>query len=119
LMYAECLNETGQTAAAYDHIQRVRNRVGLPDLKTTKPNMTQQQMRDQLAHERLLEFCLEGHRFDDIHRWGWLSNPTKLAELKARDPEFNTYKEGREYFPIPQREVDLNKHIGYTQNSGY
>ncbi|HEY8658208.1 MAG TPA: RagB/SusD family nutrient uptake outer membrane protein [Hanamia sp.] len=117
LMYAECLNETNQTAAAYPYIQKVRGRVGLPDLATVKPNMTQAEMRDQLAHERLLEFCLEGHRFDDIRRWGWLSNPTKLALLKSNDPEFNTYLPGREYYPIPQTEIDNNP--GYSQNASY
>jgi hypothetical protein len=117
LMYAECLNETNQTTAAYPYIQKVRGRVGLPDLATVKPNMTQAQMRDQLAHERLLEFCLEGHRFDDIRRWGWLSDPTKLATLKARDPEMNTYLPGREYYPIPQSEIDNNP--GYSQNASY
>jgi len=117
LMYAECLNELNQTAAAYPFIQQVRSRVGLPNLATIKPGLTQAQMRDQIAHERLLEFCLEGHRFDDIHRWGWLQEAAKLADLKARDPEFNTYAAGREYFPIPQREIDINP--GYKQNTGY
>ena len=117
LMYAECLNEQNKTSEAYAFIQQVRNRVGLPNLATIRPNMTQAQMRDQLAHERLLEFCLEGHRFDDVRRWGWLKDATKLATLKARDPEFNSYAAGREYFPIPQREIDLNP--GYTQNTGY
>lgn len=117
LMYAECLNELNRTAEAYPLIQRVRSRVALPDLATAKPGMTQAQMRDQIAHERLLEFSLEGHRFDDIHRWGWLNNAAKLAILKANDPEFNSYAAGREYYPIPQREIDLNP--GYTQNSGY
>jgi two-component SAPR family response regulator len=117
LMYAECLNEANQTAQAYSYIQMVRTRVGLPDLATVKPTMTQAQMRDQIAHERLLEFCLEGHRFDDIRRWGWLKDANKLALLKSRDPEFNSYQPGREYFPIPQREVDLNP--GYSQNAGY
>jgi len=117
LMYAECLNEANQTAAAYPYIQRVRARVGLPDLAIVKPNMTQAQMRDQLAHERLLEFCLEGHRFDDIRRWGWLSDPAKLALLKSNDPEMNTYLPGREYYPIPQTELDNNP--GYSQNASY
>lgn len=117
LMYAECLNELNQTAQAYPYIQQVRSRVGLPDLATVKPNMTQEQMREQLAHERYLEFSQEGHRFDDIRRWGWLQNPAKLAELKQRDPEFNTYAAGREFFPIPQREIDVNP--GYKQNAGY
>ena len=117
LMYAECLNETSQTAAAYPFIQKVRTRVGLPDLATVKPNMTQDQMRDQLAHERLLEFCLEGHRFDDVRRWGWLGNAAKLSLLKSNDPEMNTYLPGREYYPIPQTEIDNNP--GYSQNLSY
>lgn len=117
LMQAECLNELGRTVEAYPLIQRVRSRVGLPDLAKAKPNLTQAQMRDQLAHERLLEFSLEGHRFDDIRRWGWLQDATKLAELKVRDPEFATYQPGREYYPIPQREIDNNP--GVKQNTSY
>lgn len=117
LMYAECLNETGDTQGAYTYIQMVRNRVNLPDLATAKPGMTQVQMREQIGHERFLEFPLEGHRFDDIRRWGWLQDPTKLAWLKSRDAEFNTYTAGREYFPIPQLEMDNNP--GTIQNDSY
>lgn len=117
LMYAECLNETGNTAGAYPYIQQVRNRVGLPDLATVKPGMSQSAMRDQIAHERFLEFSLEGHRFDDIRRWGWLQDPAKLALLKTRDPEFNTYSPGREYLPIPLTEIQTNK--GIVQNTSY
>jgi hypothetical protein len=52
-----------------------------------------------------------------IRRWGWLQDPAKLAWLKSRDPEFNTYTSGREYFPIPQLEMDNNP--GTIQNDGY
>ncbi len=117
LMYAETLNETGDTPGAYTYIQMVRNRVNLPDLSATKPGMNQDQMREQIGHERFLEFPLEGHRFDDIRRWGWLQNPTKLAWLKTRDAEFNSYTAGREYFPIPQLEMDNNP--GTKQNDSY
>lgn len=117
LMYAECLNETGATNLAYDYIQEVRDRVNLPDLAIVKPGMTTIQMRDQIAHERFLEFALEGHRFDDIRRWGWLQDTNKLNWLKSRDPEFETYKAGREFFPIPQAESDSNP--GTIQNDGY
>jgi len=79
--------------------------------------MTQAQMRDQLSHERLLEFCLEGHRFDDIRRWGWLQDASKLATLKVRDPEFNNYVPGKELYPIPQGEIDNNP--GFKQNPTY
>lgn len=117
LMYAETLNETGATNSAYGYIQMVRDRVNLPDLATVKPGMTQQQMRDQIGHERFLEFGLEGHRFDDIHRWGWLEDSAKLTWLQSRDPEFDTYKSGRAFFPIPQAESDSNP--GTVQNDGY
>lgn len=117
LMYAECLNETGDTQGAYTYIQMVRDRVNLPDLATAKPGMSQAQMREQIGHERFLEFPLEGHRFDDIRRWGWLQDPAKLAWLKSRDSEFNTYTAGREYFPIPQLEMDNNP--GTIQNDSY
>lgn len=117
MMYAECLNETGDTAGAYTYIQQVRTRVGLANLATVHPNMNQAQMREQIGHERMLEFALEGHRADDIRRWGWLQDATKLAWLKQRDSEFNTYVPGREYFPIPQLEMDTNP--GTVQNTGY
>lgn len=117
LMYAECLNETGDTQGAYTYIQMVRDRVGLPDLNTAKPGLSQAAMREQIGHERFLEFPLEGHRFDDIRRWGWLENPAKLAWLKSRDAEFDSYAAGREYFPIPQLDMDNNP--GMVQNPSY
>lgn len=117
LMYAECLNETGDTPGAYTYIQKVRDRVNLPDLATAKPGLTQAQMREQIGHERFLEFPLEGHRFDDIRRWGWLQDSAKLAWLKTRDAEFNSYTPGREFFPIPQLEMDNNP--GTIQNDSY
>lgn len=117
LMNAECANEAGNTAAAYAGIQQVRSRVGLADLATVMPGMSQSQMRDQIGHERMLEFSLEGHRFDDIRRWGWLQDPAKLAWLKSRDNEFNTYSPGREYLPIPLNEIQTNP--GVVQNLSY
>lgn len=51
-MYAGALNELGQITQAYSYIQQVRNRAKLPNLATIKPSMTQEQMRDQIAHER-------------------------------------------------------------------
>lgn len=111
LMYAEALNELGQTTQAYSYIQQVRNRAKLPDLATVRPNMTQEQMRDQLAHERYLELAIEGIRINDIIRWGWLYNPEKLQILKEHDADFTTWRPGKEYLPIPQRELDINKNL--------
>jgi len=108
LMYAEALNEQGQTANAYQYIQQVRDRAHLPSLATTRPGMTQSQMRDQIAHERALELSIESIRIHDIIRWKWLYNPEKLAMLRSHDSDFNTWTPGKEYLPIPQGELDVN-----------
>jgi len=73
--------------------------------------MTQVQMRDQLAHERALEFAIEGQRIVDLIRWGWFSDPAKLALLKTHDADFNTYAPGNEWLPVPQTELDVNKNL--------
>ena len=117
MMYAECQNELGNTAECAKYIQRIRDRANLPDRQAEFAALSKEQMRDRIAHERALEFALEGHRFDDIRRWGWLKNATKLAELKTHDAEFNSYVTGREYFSIPQAEIDVNKNL--RQNDGY
>ena len=104
-------------AEAATYIQKVRTRATLPDKTAQFSGFSQAQLRDQIGHERLLEFCLEGHRFDDIRRWGWLSDPAKLAWLKTRDPEFNSFVAGRELLPIPQKEIDNNS--GVKQNATY
>ena len=117
LMYAECQNELGNRADAAKYVQMIRTRVGLPNRQGEFAGLSQVQFREQLGHERLLEFCLEGHRFDDIKRWGWLKDPVKLAWLKSRDAEFNGFQAGREYFPIPQNEIDNNP--GFKQNPTY
>jgi hypothetical protein len=117
MMYAEAQNELDNRAACAQYIQQVRNRANLPNRQAEFAALSKEAMRDVIAHERALEFALEGHRFDDIRRWGWLENPAKLAMLKAHDPEFNSYVPGREYFSIPQAEIDVNKNL--IQNTGY
>jgi len=111
LMYAEALNEGQQTTQAYSYIQQVRTRAKLPDLAIVKPGMSQQQMRDQIAHERALEFSIESIRINDIIRWGWLYDAAKLAELKSHDPDFNTWIPGKEYLPIPLSELNINPNL--------
>ncbi|MDN3594270.1 RagB/SusD family nutrient uptake outer membrane protein [Zunongwangia endophytica] len=108
LMYAEALNELGQTQEAYQYINQVRNRANLADLEDIAPSLSQEDMRDQLAEERALEFAIESIRWHDIRRWGWLYDADKLAELRSRDNEFDSWRAGKEYLPIPQSELDVN-----------
>lgn len=111
LMYAEALNELERTPEAYEYIQEVRDRANLPNLSDVRPNMTQEQMRDQIAHERALEFSIESIRIHDIIRWGWLYDSQKLQELISHDSDFETWTPGKEYLPIPQSELDVNPNI--------
>lgn len=111
LMDAEAKNELGKTAEAAALIQQVRDRATLPDREAEFAAFTQGQMRDQIAHERVMEMAIEGSRINDIIRWGWFSDATKLAELKSHDAEFNNWAPGKEYLPIPQIELDRNKNL--------
>lgn len=109
LMYAECLNATGATADAYQYVNRVRSRAGLAALPT---GMSQEQFLEQIKHERLLELTGEGHRFNDLKRWGDLS-----PALSSKDPGFNNFKIGKhELLPIPQRDLDINPNMDQNPN---
>jgi len=81
LMYAETRNELGDQATAAEYIQRVRDRANLPDREAEFAALSQEEMRDRIAHERKLELAGEGKRFDDIRRWGWLDDQEKMQQL--------------------------------------
>ena len=68
-------------------------------------------MRYQIAHERALEFAIEGFRIHDIIRWSWLYDSAKLSELQNHDGDFNSWPAGKKYLPIPQTELDVNLNL--------
>lgn len=116
LMYAECLNELGQTDGAYQYVDRVRSRVNLRTLTAAKPGLNQSAFREQIKHERLLELAGEGWRYFDMVRWGELR--ANLQVLKERDADFVNFVQGKhEWYPIPQSDIDNNPNL--TQNPGY
>lgn len=118
LMYAECLNGMGQTAQAYQYVDRVRQRAGLRKLADIKPGMSQSAFLQQLMHERVTELTGEDVRWLDLLRWGYLDTQNKVDELKARDFEFGNFEIGtNKYLPIPQSEIDINPNL--QQNTGY
>lgn len=117
LMYAEALANSGDIAGAAQYVQEVRDRANLSDRTAEFAAFTLDQFMEQLAHERVMELAIEGVRWHDIKRWGWLDDPAKLAELRSHDFEFNTYTAGRKWMPIAQGELDLNQNlIGNSAN---
>ena len=114
LMYAEAENEAnGPSAAVYDALNRVRQRVNMPQIS----GLDQAGLREALREERVLELSLEGTRYYDLLRWGLI--PERFVD----NPQLreNTggvfYQQGREYLPIPQSEIATNPL--YPQNPGY
>ncbi|MDJ1503819.1 RagB/SusD family nutrient uptake outer membrane protein [Xanthocytophaga agilis] len=77
--------------------------------------------------ERKLELAMEGHRFFDLVRWG-IAETTLNAYLTYESTVTSDLTGGKftapqdEYYPIPQRQIDLQTVNGtstLTQNEGY
>ena len=111
LMYAEAQNEaSGPDASVYDAVNKVRARAGVADFT---PGMTQAEMRDEIRHERRIEFVMEGTRYFDLLRWrtAEMVIPSNTLANYVFDPSKNYL------WPIPQTAIDVNP--GITQNPGY
>ena len=103
LLYAEALNENGNTAAALTQLNRIRSRAGLADSSAT----SQADVRQAIQDERRLELAFEGHRWFDLVRTN-----TVNAEMGV------TVSPNYHVFPIPTSEVRSTNGV-ITQNPGY
>ncbi len=102
LMYAEVLNELGQTAQAIPWINQVRKTHGnMPPISAT----SQDEVKKQIIHERTMEFSLESSRFFDLRRWGIMEDAMK----KAGRSGFNKQKNA--YLPVPLKEQQTNQEL--------
>lgn len=126
LNYAEAAYESGDETTARNNLNEVRQRVGMPAV-----NLSGQQLRDKIRHERRIELCLEGHRYFDARRWKIadqvFAQPIKgvsIVKDKNSDKKYYTpfVYELRQfpahyYFqPIPITEIQRS---GIKQNDGY
>ncbi|RIV27176.1 RagB/SusD family nutrient uptake outer membrane protein [Fibrisoma montanum] len=105
LMYAEALNEQGRTAEALPFLNQIRKRAGLAD----KIGLSQADMRLALEQERRVELAFENHRWFDLVR-----TDRYLPVLTGKGLKVQAF---HRFYPIPQREIDLNRTL--TQNQGY
>ncbi|MDW3652544.1 MAG: RagB/SusD family nutrient uptake outer membrane protein [Bacteroidia bacterium] len=113
LMWAEATNEiSGPTAAVYEAVNKVRARVGMPNFDVGSHTM--ESMRDEIKHERKVEFFMEGTRYYDLLRW----RDAETVLLMPNINEARTFDPGKHYlWPIPQFAIDQSPSI--TQNPGY
>jgi hypothetical protein len=131
LTYAEAKIELDEVdASVYKAINDVRARadVNMPPIGS---NLSREQLRAAVRHERMVELGLEGLRLFDIRRW-------KTAEALMQGPVYGmTYMDGGELktitasgftrtfvaprhylWPVPQSETDLNPNL-LPQNPGW
>jgi hypothetical protein len=119
LMYAETLNELGQTDDAYQYVNLVRARSNMAPLATAYPAIGTDKtlFRDRLKMERELELCGESVRWADLKRWGDLDTQAAVDKVALRDPDFKNFVVGKNIrLPLPQVEVQNNTNLHQTPN---
>lgn len=101
LMKAECLVRTGDAASAKTFVDQVRERAGLADL-SGNPTL------ENIYDERGFELSWEGHRRQDMIRFGTFTSAHGLA---------TTVDDHFKLFPIPTSALNANTSL--IQNTGY
>ena len=108
MIQAEALNELGNTAAAVDLVNMLRERVFDPDKPLNAADYNQATFRDRILDERLFEFIAEAKRRQDLIRHDKFTEPWQFK------PQSEPYKV---LMVIPQVQLDINPEL--TQNPGY
>lgn len=143
LMAAEAYNETGNTAEAWNLLNKVRTRAGATpvssanyaslmkapkvyDLPFIDDSDDAGKFRTALYWERGFELSFEGQRKYDLIRWGILGDALKLAQQKMDKKLKGKYVAGdnfiagqHELFPIPLEELQANSKLENKNNNGY
>lgn len=139
LLYAEALNEAnGPAGDAYQYINLVRARAGIPTVEQSWTNYsnnpskytTKEGLRDIIHRERTIELAFEGQRFWDLLRWkeaervlqvpiqGWNIAKSDVPGYYQVMTLFNRTFQVRDYFwPISEADLLTNKNL--VQNPGW
>lgn len=114
LIKAEAENEAGQIGAALADLAVIHDRHDPTNPVAGMLLTSQQQIRDAILHERLLEFSAEGKRRADLIRHGkyltWTEASKNGVSPNPRDQHLIV-------FPIPAPQLASNNKL--VQNAGY
>ena len=118
LMAAEAANELGNTAEAYQYVNRIRERA----YKPAKPlsGLTQTQLRKAIQDEYKWELAGETERRYDLIRWGILVETIKNTDFGIHKGNENIQPHMVK-LPIPAEEIELNPNLLESDptNNGY
>ncbi|MFT3825311.1 MAG: RagB/SusD family nutrient uptake outer membrane protein [Chitinophagaceae bacterium] len=139
LLYAEALNETGNSVGALPYLNKIRARAGLNTVEASwsaysnKPSKytTVDGLREIIQQERGIELAFEASRFWDLRRWkkayeklnapiyAWNISRENTADYYQRILEFNqSFIAPRDYlWPISEKELQINTNL--VQNTGW
>ncbi|MGN6177767.1 MAG: RagB/SusD family nutrient uptake outer membrane protein [Mucilaginibacter sp.] len=129
LMWAEALNEEGQTAAAIPLVNQVRARAGVALLNSNLATTVtgQDDLRQRIRNERRIEFINEGVNYFDELRWGTLYNDVYANGGGAKKPWGTiispfTWQFGSSttyVWPVPLAELQRNPNMKQTPGYGW
>ena len=75
-------------------------------------------MREEIKHERHVEFPWEGTRYFDLIRWADAEKMVPTVTLFDESLDSRVFQAPKHnLFPVPQKEIDLNPNL--SQNPGY
>lgn len=116
LNYAEAVNEAygpngiapGGTLTAIDAINKIRNRVGMPNVDA-KFTGSKEEFRERIRNERAIELCFEGFRYDDIRRWKIAhleeNKKVEFLEMRWQGAKSSNYPSGFSYENVEQTQL--------------
>lgn len=118
LMLAEAI---GESTEAYDLINEVRTRAGLPDIDASSPGT----FMEKVMNERRWEFAFELHRWIDLLRLPD-AEVFSIMETQLESQQLNKFGMTVDIsltldnllYPIPQNEIDISDGV-VEQNPGY
>ena len=100
------LAEASGPDEGYPLVDAIRERAGIPALT---PGLSKAEFRKAVINERKLELAFEGNRLFDLRRTASVTSTVQEAASLT--------EEEAAFYPIPQREVDLNPNVPSSNNN--
>lgn len=102
------LAEAAGPSEGYPLVNKLRSRAGIPNFA---PGLELKSFRKEVIKERAFELAFEGNRLFDLRRTGTVTSTVTEASKMS--------EESAAFYPIPQREIDLNPNVDKENNNKF